>query len=69
MQIRLYELRKEADLSQKDLGKLIGVTDATYRSKELGRQDFKSTEMFKIANFFHKKLDDIFTEETSRNVS
>lgn len=69
MQIKLYELRKKNKLDQKDLAAVIGKSTQSYRDKELGKVDFKSSEMFKIANFFQKDLGDIFTEETSRNVS
>lgn len=68
MQIKLYELRKKANLTQKQMAKKLGVSEATYRAKELGQTDFKMSEMFKIANFFKKDIGDIFSEITSRNV-
>ena len=39
MQWNLIRLRKENDLSQEDLAKVLGVTDATYRNKETGKTD------------------------------
>ena len=68
MQTKLYELRKQAKLTQAEMAKKIGVSETTYRSKELGQSDFKLTEMFNIANFFEKNIGDIFSETTSRNV-
>ncbi|MCK1228262.1 helix-turn-helix transcriptional regulator [Streptococcus uberis] len=67
MQIILYRLRKENGLSQSDLAEVIGKSETSYRNKELGKQDFRSTEMFKIANYFHKNIGDIFIDTTSRN--
>ena len=69
MQIKLYELRKKAGLNQADLAKKIGISEASYRSKELGYTDFKMSEMFKIANFFNEKIGDIFSDTTSRKVN
>lgn len=69
MQIKLYELRKEAGLTQAQMAEKIGISETAYRSKELGQTDFKLSEMFKIANFFQKNIGDIFSETTSRNVN
>ena len=60
MQTKLYELRKQAKLTQAEMAKKIGVSETTYRSKELGQSDFKSTEMFIIADVFHCGIDEIF---------
>jgi len=69
MQIKLYELRKEAGLTQAQMAEKLNISETTYRSKELGQTDFKLSEMFKIANFFQKNIGDIFSETTSRNVN
>ncbi|CCW39578.1 helix-turn-helix transcriptional regulator [Streptococcus agalactiae] len=61
MQILLYKLRKEKGLSQEEMSKVINKSSNTYRDKELGKRDFTQSEMFKIANFFHKELGEIFT--------
>lgn len=60
MQWNLIRLRKENDLSQEDLAKVLGVTDATYRNKETGKTQFKMDEMFVLANHFSKDIEDIF---------
>lgn len=61
MQTKLYQLRKEADMTQKDLAEKLGISETAYRQKEQGRRDFKSSEMFIIAGIFHKNIGDIFT--------
>lgn len=69
MQIKLYELRKKAGLNQADLAKKIGISEASYRSKELGYTDFKSSEMFLIADIFKKDIGDIFSRKRPQNVN
>lgn len=69
MQIKLYELRKEAGLTQAQMAEKIGISETAYRSKELGQTDFKSTEMFNIAVLFGRNIGDIFSETTSQNVN
>ena len=68
MQILLYKLRKEKNISQKEMADVIGKSENSYRNKELGKQDFKLSEMFKIAHYFGKELGDIFRHQTSRKV-
>lgn len=62
MQGKLLALRKENNVTQKELANLLGITKEAYGRKELGHNDFKASEMFKIANFFDKTIGDIFTE-------
>lgn len=64
MQIKLYELRKEADLTQAQMAEKIGIFETAYRSKELGQTDFKSTEMFNIAVLFERNISNIFSPTT-----
>ena len=61
MQILLYKLRKEQNITQKQMAKIIGKSEASYRNKESGKNDFTISEMYKIAHYFNKELDDIFT--------
>lgn len=60
MQGKLLVLRKEKKVSQKNMAKLINVSLATYARKERGEYPFDADEMFKIARFFNKKIEDIF---------
>ncbi|MDK7292431.1 transcriptional regulator [Streptococcus macedonicus] len=60
MQIKLYELRKQAGLTQAQMAEKLNISKTTYRSKELGRTDFKSTEMFLIADILEKDIHEIF---------
>ncbi len=60
MQWSLIKLRKEANLTQMDLAKMIGMNVRTYIMKELGQSEFKASEMIKIHQYFGISLDEIF---------
>lgn len=68
MQIKLYELRKEAGLTQAQMAEKLNISETTYRSKELGQTDFKSTEMFLIADILEKDIHEIFYLKRARFV-
>ncbi len=68
MQIKLYELRKEAGLTQAQMAEKLNISETTYRSKELGQTDFKSTEMFLIADILEKDIHEIFLPKRPRFV-
>lgn len=67
MQTKLIILRKETKTTQKELADLLGITKASYISKEHGKNEFKITEMFKIAQYFNKKIDDVFVPYILQN--
>lgn len=60
MQWKLIRLRKENNYNQEEMAKILGVSEATYRNKENGKTQFKLDEMFVIAEYFNKTLDDVF---------
>ncbi|OFR41566.1 transcriptional regulator [Streptococcus sp. HMSC071H03] len=68
MQIKLYELRKNAGLTQAQMAAKLDISEASYRSKELDYIDFKSSEMFLIADIFKKDISDIFSRKSPQNV-
>jgi len=59
-QEKLASIRRSKNISQRELAELIGVETNTYNNKELGKTQFKSSEMFLISNKFDMKIDDIF---------
>ncbi|MCW0993111.1 helix-turn-helix transcriptional regulator [Streptococcus anginosus] len=65
MQIKLYELRKNAGLNQVDLAKKLGISANQYGKKERGQQEFTQDEMFLLSNFFEKPIGDIFLPRKS----
>lgn len=60
MQWNLIILRKAANLSQKELAEMIGISASAYSRKESGKTPFDSVEMFKIRAIFKKPIDEIF---------
>ena len=60
MQDKLIRLRKGNLVTQSSMAKLINVDLRTYQNKERGDTQFKQNEMFTIAKFFDKKIDEIF---------
>lgn len=68
MQTKLLGIRKERDETQEEVAKMLGLSTASYRSKELGHSQFKMNEMFALASHYHMTIDDIFlpTKSTKR---
>lgn len=65
MQLLLIELRKKAGESQKDIANLIGISEGSYREREIGNLQFKMNEMFAIANHYNKSIEDVFLPRKS----
>ncbi|MDT2485545.1 helix-turn-helix transcriptional regulator [Enterococcus hulanensis] len=60
MQWNLIRIRKEHGETQTDLASLLNLSVEGYRLKENGVSQFKSDEMFLIAEHFNLNLDEIF---------
>lgn len=67
MQSKLLLLRKKNKVTQTDLANILGITAKQYGAKELGKVKFNGDEMFKIAEFFNMKVDDIFLPTSHQN--
>lgn len=67
MQEKLIILRKKKGVLQKDLCNYLGISIASYSFKENGKQQFTGDEMFKIAEYFKMKVDDIFLPRVHQN--
>lgn len=67
MQDKLIILRKNENIPQKTLANLIGISPKQYSCKENGKSKFNGDEMFEIANFFGKKIEDIFLPSYHQN--
>lgn len=59
-QKKLASIRRSENISQREMATVIDVTTETYNAKELGRTQFKASEMFMIADYFNSKIDEIF---------
>lgn len=60
MQWKLIRLRKERGLHQKDLAKLLNISENAYGMKERGKHQFRQDEMFKLSMFFDLPIEQIF---------
>lgn len=60
MQWNLIKLRKERNETQEDIANMLGISVEGYRKKENGTNQFKSDEMFLIANHFDSDINDTF---------
>lgn len=62
MHANLYKFRKEANLSQSDLGKVIGVSASQYSQRERGKISITLDEAEKISKTLNKSIVEVFPE-------
>lgn len=65
--MRLKELRKKANISQLELGKIIGVTGQTVLNWESGIYEPKIEYLIKLADYFNVTID--YLVERPNNVT
>lgn len=64
-QIRI--LRKEKNMTQRELGKLLGLKHNSISAIERGVNSFESNMIFKVAKIFNVKADDLFPPLAEKN--
>lgn len=68
MHWELIKLRKENGVSKTEIARLLDIKSIeTYTKKEDGDVDFKLSEMFTIAKFFGRGIEEIFLPRYIRN--
>ena len=67
MQEKLLILRKQNNITQDEIARMLGISVKQYNYKENGKSKFNCDEMFKISNYFNKKIDEIFLPTTHQN--
>lgn len=67
MQEKLIILLKQKDLTQHWLATLLNISDKQVGKKINGEVPFKSDEMFKVADYFSMKIEDIFLPRMYEN--
>lgn len=60
MKNRLEEIRKQQGIKQEDLAEALEVSRQTIGSLENGRYNPSILLAFKIANYFHLTIEDVF---------
>ena len=58
---QVYELRTKAEVTQEELAGAVGVTRQTIIAVEKGNYTPSVTLAFKIAKFFKKPIEEVFT--------
>ena len=66
MQIKLYEARKRAKMSQQEVADILGISRNTYGQKERGDVPFNLVEMFALSGLLNTSLDDLFISKKER---
>lgn len=54
---RLKDLRNDKDLLQKDIAKLLGISQTVYSRYERGFQTIPLEHLMKLADFYHTSTD------------
>ena len=57
MYSRIYDLRKEQNISQTQIAKLLGVSQATYSRMERQENPFEVQHMKRLAQYFQVSID------------
>ena len=57
---RLREIREDRDLTQKEVGKILGLKHSSYSDYERGKCDINTKNLIKLALFYDVSVDYIF---------
>ena len=68
MQIKLYDARKQAKLSQQEVADILGISRNSYGQKERGDVSFNLEEMFALSDLLNASLDDLFISRSKKEV-
>ena len=69
MQIKLYEARKQAKLSQQEVADILGISRNSYGQKERDDTSFNLEEMFALSDLLNISLDDLFISKSKEGVT
>ncbi len=59
----LKRLRCEKNLTQADMGAIIGIGRSAYTNKEVGLRKFSVEEAYAIASIFDRSIEEVFFKE------
>lgn len=54
---RIRHLREDKDLTQKQVGQLLNMSQTGYNQYEIGKNDIPTTVLIKLANFYDTSTD------------
>ena len=64
---RLRDLREDADLTQTQVAKFLGMSQTGYSKYETGENDIPTRVLIKLAGFYHTSIDYILYVSDRRN--
>lgn len=54
---RIRNLREDKDLTQKQVGQLLNMSQTGYNQYEIGKNDIPTTILIQLANFYNTSVD------------
>ena len=63
---RLKEIREDKDLYQKDIAKILNITQQQYNKYELGINSIPIEKLDKLANFYNTSVDYLIGRTNNR---
>ena len=69
MQIKLYQARKQAKLSQQEVADILGISRNSYGQKERDDVLFNLEEMFALSELLNVSLDDLFISQSKEGMT
>ena len=66
---RIRNLREDNDLSQKQIAKILGMSQTGYSKYEIGENDIPTAVLIKLANYYDVSIDYLLgeTKNSKRN--
>ena len=64
---RIRDLREDKDLTQKQLGEILGMSQTGYSKYETGENDLPTNVLIKLARFYNTSIDYILGETDNKN--
>ena len=59
---RIRDLREDKDLTQKEIGEILGMSQTGYSKYETGENDIPSSVLIKLARFYNTSIDYLLGE-------
>ena len=69
MKNRLKDLREDNDLTQKDISKILHITQVAYSYYEIGKRSIPIELLIKLADYYNVSLDYIYYRTNERNIN
>ena len=64
---RIRDLREDKDLTQKQLGEILGMSQTGYSKYETGENDLPTNVLIKLARFYNTSIDYILGETDNKD--